>query len=66
MAAPAFAQIKTAAPAAKVDAPMDAVRRNIAALKARKSVIEPTPETFHFDSSEPLRLKKLGKRTTDE
>ena len=66
MAAPALPQIETAAPAAKVDAPVDAVRRKIAALKARKSVIEPTPEAFHFDSSEPLRLKKPGKKTTDE
>jgi len=66
MAAPALTQIETAGPAAKVDAPMDAVRRQIAALKARKSVIEPTPEGFRFDPSEPLRLKKSGKKTADE
>ena len=66
MAAPALAQIETTATAAKVDAPADAVRRQIAALETRKSVIEPTPERFRFDPSEPLRLKKLGKKTADE
>jgi hypothetical protein len=65
-AAPVLPQIETAATAAKVDAPVEAVRRKIAALKARKSVVEPTPEGFRFDPSEPLRLKKSGKKTADE
>ena len=49
-------------PAAKAGAAADDVRRRIAALKLRKSVIEPTPEGFHFDPGEPLRLKKPGKK----
>jgi len=64
MAPPTLPQIETAAPAAKVDAPVDAVRRRIAALKARKSVAEPTPEGFRFDPSEPLLLKKSGKENS--
>jgi hypothetical protein len=47
--------------AAKAGATADEVRRKIAALKVRKSIIDPTPEGFHFDPSEPLRLKKPGK-----
>jgi hypothetical protein len=39
-------RIEPSAPDAKADAPVDEVRRRIAALKARKSVIEPTPEGF--------------------
>jgi hypothetical protein len=54
--------METGTPAAKADAAADEVRRKIAALKARKFAIEPTPEGFHFDPSEPLRLKKLGKK----
>jgi hypothetical protein len=66
MAAPTLRHIETAEPAAEVDAPEDAVRRKIAALKARKSVIEPTSAGFRFDPSEPLRLKNSGKKRADE
>ena len=51
--------------AAKTGPAVDEVRRKIAALNARKSVIDPTPEGFHFDPSEPLRLKKPGKKGSD-
>jgi hypothetical protein len=54
--------IETAPDAPKTSAALDEVRRKIAALKARKSVIEPTREGFHFEPSEPLRLKKPGKK----
>jgi hypothetical protein len=54
--------IETAPGTAKTAAALDEVRRKIAAVKARKSVIEPNPEGFHFDPSEPLRLKKPGKK----
>ena len=50
-------------PAAKASAATDEVRRKIAAFKARKSVIDPAPEGFHYDPNEPLRLKKPAKRT---
>jgi hypothetical protein len=64
--APAHHGIETATAAAQAAAAVDEVRRKIAALKVRKSVIEPTPEGFHFDPNEPLRLKKSGKKTTDK
>ena len=41
-------------PAAKTAAVVDEVRRKIAALKIRKSVIETTPEGFQFDPSGSL------------
>jgi hypothetical protein len=62
MTTPARQRIETAVPAAKADAQVDEVRRKIAALKARKSVIELAPERFQFDPSEPLRLKKPVKK----
>ena len=34
----------------------DEVRQRIAAFKARKPATAPSPDTFHFDPSEPLRL----------
>jgi len=53
--------IETQPPATTAAAPVDEVRRKIAALKVRKSVIEPLPEGFRFDPSEPLRPKKPDK-----
>jgi hypothetical protein len=58
--------VEMGTPAAKAGATVDEVRRKIAALKVRKSVIDPTPEGFHFDPSEPLRLKNPGKKGSDE
>jgi len=66
MMAPTPQRIETATPAAKTDAATDEVRRKIAALKVRRSMIEPSPEAFQFDPSEPLRLKKSDKKTADE
>jgi len=66
MPEPTAQRIETTSPAANADASVDEVRRKIAALKARKSVIEPTPEGFRFDPSEPLRLKNSGSNTADE
>ena len=54
--------IETQPPATRAAAPVDEVRRKIAALKVRTSVIEPAPENFRFDPSEPLRLKKQDKQ----
>lgn len=54
-------RFETPPPAASAVAAAEEVRRKIAALKARKSLIEPTPEGFQFDPNEPLRLKKPGK-----
>ena len=62
MTAPAIQRTATVAPAA----PVDDVSRKIAALKARKSMIEPTPDAFQFDPSEPLRLKKSEQEKADE
>jgi hypothetical protein len=59
---PTLQAMETAKPAAKPGAAVDEVRRRIAALKVRKSVIELTQEGFHFDPSEPLRLKKPDKK----
>ena len=49
-------------PAATVTAQVDEVRSKIAALKVRTSVIEPAPEGFRYDPSEPLRLKRPDKK----
>jgi hypothetical protein len=57
--------METGIPAVKADAAADEVRRRIAALKARKSAIDPTPKGFHFDPSEPLRLKKPVKKGSE-
>jgi len=57
--------IESAPPSAKALAAVGEVRRKIAALKARKSVVEPTPEGFQFDPSEPLRLKKPGEKADE-
>lgn len=57
--------IESAPPAAKAVAAVDEVRRKIASLKARKSVVEQTPEGFQFDPGEPLRLKKPGKKADE-
>ena len=66
LTAPTPHRIETAPPAAKTVAAADEVRREIAVLKVRKSVIEPTPKGFQFDPSEPLRLMKPGKKRADE
>jgi hypothetical protein len=58
--------METGIPAVKADADADEVRRRIAALKARKSAIDPTPKGFHFDPSEPLRLKNPCKKGSEE
>jgi len=62
MTAPAIQRTATVAPAASVDD----VSRKIAALKARKSMIEPTADVFQFDPSEPLRLKRSEHEKADE
>jgi hypothetical protein len=54
--------IETQPPATTPAVPVDEVRRKIAALKVRTSMIEPAPEGFRFDPSEPLRLKKPDKK----
>jgi hypothetical protein len=41
----------------------DEVQRKITALKARRPGVKPLPEKFQFDPSEPLRLKKAGRKT---
>jgi hypothetical protein len=43
----------------------DEVERKIAALKARKPGVKPPAEKFQFDPSEPLRLKKDGRKTSE-
>jgi len=58
--------VEMGTPAAKAGATADEVRQKIVALKVRKSVIDPTPEAFEFDPSEPLRLKKPGRKGSDE
>jgi len=58
-------RIDSPPPAVKAVVAVDEVRRKIAALKTRKSVIEPTQEGFQFDPSEPLRLKNRGKKTDE-
>jgi hypothetical protein len=40
------------------------VQRKIAALKARKPVTKAVPDDFQFDPTQPLRLKKPGKRNS--
>ena len=42
----------------------DDVQRKIAALKARRPGVKPPPAKFQFDPSEPLRLKKAGRKTS--
>ena len=54
--------IETAPPVAKAVGGLDEARRKIALIKGRKSVIEPTPLSFRFDPSEPLRLKHPDKK----
>jgi hypothetical protein len=44
----------------------DEVRRRIAALKARKPVVEAEPNGFQFDPTEPLRLITPVKPTPDK
>src|SRR3984885_12143106 len=56
-------RIETAIRAAKAGPAVDEVRRRLSALKVRKSGNEPRPGGFEFDPSEPLRLKKPGKKT---
>jgi len=41
------------------------VRQRIAAFKERKPATAPSPDTFHFDPSEPLRLVKREKPASD-
>ena len=55
-------RFETAPPAANAVATAEEIRRKIAAVKARKSLIEPTPGGFQFDPNEPLRLKKPAKK----
>jgi hypothetical protein len=55
-------RFETAPPAAGTAAAAEEARRRMAALKARRSLIEPTPEGFQFDPNEPLRLKKPAKK----
>ena len=43
----------------------DDVQQKIAALKAREPGSGARPEKFKFDPSEPLRLKKRDKKTSD-
>jgi len=64
--APKPQELETVKPAAKTGAVVDEIRRKIASLKVRKSVIEPTPQGFQFDPGEPLRLMKPGKKRADE
>jgi len=45
--------------------PGDDVQGKIAALKARRPGVKPLPEKFQFDPSEPLRLKKAGRKTSE-
>lgn len=54
--------IETQPPATTATEAVDEVRRKIAALKVRGSVVESTAEGFRFDPSEPLRLKKPDKK----
>lgn len=42
------------------------VRRRIAAVKARRAVTTPSPDDFHFDPSQPLRLITPGKPESNE
>ena len=42
----------------------DKVRQKIAEMKARKPVAEPTPDGFHYDPDEPLRLINPNKRNS--
>jgi hypothetical protein len=44
----------------------DEVRQRIAALKARKPVVETEPDGFHFDPTEPLRLINPTKLVPDK
>ena len=62
LSSPTLQAVETATPTAKPGNAVDEVRRRIAALKVRKSVTELTPDGFHFDPSEPLRLKKPDKK----
>ena len=43
----------------------DDVHRRIVALKARRPGVKSPPEKFQFDPSEPLRLKKAGRKTPE-
>ena len=67
----ANAALKTA-PAALIAPPTekpsgdDKVQRKIAALKARKPVTKAALAEFQFDATQPLRLKKQGKPTSDQ
>ena len=36
-------------------------QRKIAALKARNTVVEPSPPAFEYDPDQPLRLKRQGR-----
>ena len=40
------------------------IRQKIADVKARKPVAEPTPDGFHYDPDEPLRLINPVKRNS--
>ena len=42
----------------------DEIRQKIADVKARKPVAEPTPDGFHYDPDEPLRLINPVKRNS--
>ena len=42
----------------------DEIRQKIAEMKARKPVAEPTPDGFHYDPDEPLRLINPNKRNS--
>ncbi len=54
-----------AAKSASAPSSTDEVAWRIAALKARKPDAAQTSERFHFDVTEPLRLKKSEKRKSE-
>ena len=49
---------KPVAETSPASASRDEVQRKIAALKARNTVVEPSPPAFEYDPDQPLRLKR--------
>ena len=62
---PAAAMTRVTTTPKSARSPGDEVQRKIAALKARRPGVKPLPEKFQFDPSEPLRLQKAGRKTSE-
>jgi hypothetical protein len=62
---PAAAMTRATTTPKSARSPGDDVQRKIAALKARRPGVKPLAEKFQFDPSEPLRLKKTGRKTSE-